>query len=340
MNDELNKRLDSLGEGQVPPVDGAFANRLEADLRASTFEPKSNRFSLGWLLRPGVLVAAAVAVIGGIFVASIDSDPQLQMTAAQGTTVSIPGSTAFQSGAAGLVLPDGTRIDVGPGGSAIVAGVVLEANSSALVVAGKVEITNTGTPLASPDTNAPQAPPSTRAKPSTTPPTRAPSPTTSLPSSDNTEPAATATTETPAPRPTSTTVVRDVPTPTTSLAPVRTTLPPPPTTALAPSPATQPAPPTIEPTPLTISIEMGPIRNRQSTIRWSVEGDTQAIAGWTVSTRQGDTRSVLANLRQPRARQLRVAITVRPIQFRVSARSADGAVLARSDWVRPPRRAS
>ncbi|MEE9414702.1 MAG: hypothetical protein V3V01_05405 [Acidimicrobiales bacterium] len=338
MNDELNKRLDSLGEGRVPPVDGAFANRLEADLRASAFEPKSKRFNLGWLFRPGVLVAAAVAVIGGIFVASIDSDPQLQMTAAQGTTVSIPGSTTFQSGAAGLALPDGTRIDVGPDGSAIVAGVVLEADSSALVVDGGVEITNTGAPLAPPDTNAPQAPPSTRANPATTPPTRAPSPTTSQPSSDNTEPVATPTTETPVPRPTSTTVVRDTPAPTTSIAPVRTTLPPPPTTALAPPPVTQPPPPTIEPTPLIISIEMGPIRNRQSTIRWNVEGDTEAIAGWTVSTKQGDSRSILANLRQPRARRLRVAITARPIQFRVSARSADGSVLATSDWVRPPRR--
>lgn len=336
MNDELNDRLNSWGKTSTPPVDGAFANRLEADLRVST-APAAKRPGFGWLLRPGVLVAAAVAIVGGIFVANIDSSPQLQMTAAQGTTVSVPGVADLQNGVAGLVLPDGTRIDVGPDGSAIVAGVVLEAGSSAEVVNGRLEITDTGLPNESPSDN-PVPPATTSGPPETTPsatrvpPTVTPTPDTSTRPPQTSRPPST--TRVAPPVSTSTTVVRDTPPPSTSAAPPPTTFVPP-TTTLAPPPTTDAPPPTVVPGPPTINIEMGPIRNRRSTIRWSVDGDASEIAGWTIATRDGDSASVLATLRLARAFRLRVAIPSRTAEFRVTARGAGGAMLARSAWVKP-----
>lgn len=70
--DDLERRLDEWGESATPPVDGAFANRLEVSLRQEMIaEPVSVRGGwLGQLLRPGVVVVAAAVMIAGFALAS------------------------------------------------------------------------------------------------------------------------------------------------------------------------------------------------------------------------------------------------------------------------------
>ncbi len=71
MNDDLQDRLDGWGRQPTPPADGAFVNRVEAQLRSEMLDGASGtRRPL--LLRPGVIVAvmAVAAVLGAVALSS------------------------------------------------------------------------------------------------------------------------------------------------------------------------------------------------------------------------------------------------------------------------------
>ncbi len=336
MNDDLDDRLESWGRSPAPEVDGAFANRLETDLRAGGADSATRGFRPGALLRPGFVVAALILIVGVVVVLRRDTEPVVQMVAADGTTVSIPGAAATRAGAAGLELPEGSRIIVGPEGSAVVAGVVLEAGSTALITDGRVDVVEAGAvrDVEAPDATPPTTTPTTSVAPTTTAPAATDdiAPTTIPPTTDR------PVTDEPSESTTSTTVADDtVRTTTTTVVPdsIPSTTEPgttvPPTTK---PPADEPVdPPPVDVAPLRVALEIGPVRNGQATLQWTTTGDTTDVAGWIVRIKRGDSSEIIALLREPDARRLRVAIPDREVQFRVVARDGAGEVLAASRLV-------
>ncbi|MGI9604892.1 MAG: hypothetical protein ACR2P0_02015 [Acidimicrobiales bacterium] len=348
MNDELRDRLEEMASAPTPRVDGAFANRLEADLRASTPSPSDSHHPrlFDWLLRPGAIVVAAALIVGVVTLTRSDPAMAVEMFAAEGTTVSIPGADSITDGAAGLELPDGSRIDVGPAGRAIVAGVVLEAGATAMIVDGTVEIVDAGPSRT--DAPAETDRPSTTAvgpaitdRPNdsdvATDSTAAGRPTTTAPDRDA-----------PPQRDTTSTVEPDPILPAdgsdSTVAPSSTTIPPD-TTTTAPAPTDPPAsttqpPPTTTvdspaPVELAVGLEASRIRDGQTTLFWNTRGDTSEISGWVVRARVGDSSEVIAVIRQADVRRLRVTVTDDAVEFRVIARSGEGEVLAASRLVAP-----
>jgi len=336
MDDQQNDKLESWGQSATPKVDGAFANRLEADLRELAHNPAPGRFSTGWLLRPGVIMTAVVLVVGAIFIARSDSDRGVQMVSAAGTTVSIPGAASVQDGTAGLDLPDGTRISVGPEGLAVVAGVVLEAGSTATITDGRVDVIEAGSPVDEPTTDTRPDTPPDRTAPTTTEPTpgtdRLSTTTTVTPDRATDAPTTTA-----VDRPSDSTTSTIVSDSTSSSAPEpETTVAPTTTTTTTEPPTTAPTdPPVVDTAPLEIGLEIGPVRDGRATLRWTVEGDGSEIVGWVVRIRRGDSSEVVTVIRQPDVRRLRVVIPNRNVQYRVIARGADGEVLATSRLISP-----
>lgn len=144
MTDEhdLTDQLDRLGASQTPPVDPAFADRLEAQLRVRHAEQVSigTGRSPWWRPLAGLAGVLGVVVLAAVSLTLLRPDESVVvMTAAAATDVVLPGETATP-GAAGLELPDGTRIVVAAGGEAVVGGVVLGPGSEALVVGGRIEV--------------------------------------------------------------------------------------------------------------------------------------------------------------------------------------------------------
>ena len=64
-DNDLNERLRAWGNEPTPPIDGAFANRLEVDLRVRATNPDRRRPWFSLLLRPS-FVAAALLVVAGV----------------------------------------------------------------------------------------------------------------------------------------------------------------------------------------------------------------------------------------------------------------------------------
>lgn len=110
MPDDLDDELAEWGRSLTPPVDGAFANRLETSLRSDMLDASSNARAgwAGWaaiVFRPGVVVMAIALLIFGFAFVSGDSDdggfaddgaPLLEptTTAGPGSTNSITPTTA------------------------------------------------------------------------------------------------------------------------------------------------------------------------------------------------------------------------------------------------------
>lgn len=321
-DDDLNDRLEGWGGETTPDVDPRFANSLETDLRLRAAEVSSRGGLFHLLFRPAVIAGVTMAaVVGFLFVRSGEDAVDVFIAAAEGTSVSIPGDAELTDGVAGLDLPEGSRIDVGPDGSATVAGVVLEAGTTARIVDGQLEIVDVPS----------DRPPD---RPTTTIGDR---PTTTIgPTADSDEPAAT---DGPA-----TTAPSDVPpttrpddTASTTTRPTTTT----PATTIVPDTAPQTTstePPRTEPTDrnVDVKLDVGRVREQQSLLRWEVAGSVDAIAGWEVRVRSGDGVRRVALIREPDARRLRVEIPGRNAMYKVIARAADGTNIGESEWVRLP----
>ena len=345
-DDHLTERLRRLGRDRVPPVDGAFANRLEADLRTAHAGPRGARIA-DLLVRPVAVLAALAVVVGVVAVFQRDdARPGVAMVAADGTTVSIPGGDSLVAGRAGLDLPDGTRIEVDDGGSAVVAGVVLEAGSSAIVVDGRIELVDspalttveppirTTTTTAPATTDAPTTSDATAPTPSTTD-----APTTS---GDQTTTPSTTPSTTTGPDPT------DSRPPSTTTAPTTDTGSSPttasttstvdetgPTTTRPPSDSTTEPRSTVGPDRPIVGLTIGPVRRGEATLTWRVDGPTDAIAGWEVRIVRDGTAKSIAFIRVADARRLRVEVPDGRVAYRVVARSGGDGVVARSSLVSP-----
>lgn len=349
MADDLEQQLQRWGDETAPSPDPAFANRLEADLRSAAYfgrrttapEPRRR-----WVLRPAFVMAtvALVALVAAVALNITDGDPvdTLVMGDSSDTTVTLPGGTV-QEGGEGLELPDGTVIDVGPDGFATVDGVVLGPDSRALVVDGHLE-------LLDPDAREPSGPDD-------------PTDETALPTID---PAVATATPTPTPTPIGVPVdppPATPPVPTSTPAPTRrpADVAPEPTPTRAPTVRPTATPMAVDPTPTptstatatpssavptpTATPEPEPARPRvdlgrtylgpeRAALVWTVtRGD--AIAGWEVRIRRGDTIRTVAVLRHGAARELVVERPMRnTVFYRVIARDAAGRVLAQSNEVR------
>lgn len=92
MHDPLDDDLTTWGQSNTPPVDGAFANRLEASLRSDMIagSAPSQRRWFEWVFRPGVVVLAVAALLFGFaFVAGSTDDADL----ADGAGPTMPAPT-------------------------------------------------------------------------------------------------------------------------------------------------------------------------------------------------------------------------------------------------------
>ena len=329
-DDDLHRRLEALGRRETPMVDPAFADGLEANLRAMAATPARPSL-LARVLRPSVVVAALAVLAGVAFFVSRPEDAGLEFAAAEGTSVSIPGSAELSAGVVGQPIPDGTRITVGPDGSATVGGVILDPGTVAIVVNGVVEVVElppatTVPPGATSTTAAPVEEPAestTAAAPTTAAPTTEP-PTTVAP--DDGESTTTEATASTAAAPTTTEADAAA---TTTTAPSTTVEPS--TTTSAPTTTTVPAREPIAPT-ITLSISVG--ENGRALLEWTVDGDTDEIAGWVVRRGRGNDAMPAAVIRRPEARRQRVDLPDRNVAWTVVARNADGEVIARSNIVR------
>lgn len=301
MNDDIERRLEQWGSDRPDAADGAFANRLDADLRRLASERQhAGRPRPIW--QPASLAfMAAVLVLGGVFAFTRDRGDEmlLVMGATTETEVVLP-SGEIVSGEVGLGLPDGTRIVVGDDGSAVIADVVLEPGTEAVVQDGRLEILEDGRPTPTRPPS-PTGPEPAEDRPTTTlPPTTRP---TTRPTASSTEPSTLTTSD--GPGTTSTTAVKATTPPTSTDR----------TTTTAPDPQ--------------VSLDWSEERGRIE-LTWTYTGP-ETLAGWEVSVTNGDRSRTLALLRDPGARSLTVERLDGPATYRVVARQADGAVIAESN---------
>ncbi len=123
MGDDLEEELSEWGRSETPPVEGAFANRLETSLRREMLD-RSAVASRGWsavFFRPGVVVMAIAVLIFGFAFVSRAAD---EVGVADGnSTVPIPttvvvATTSSQStqapGSTRDPIPPSTDKDVQP----------------------------------------------------------------------------------------------------------------------------------------------------------------------------------------------------------------------------------
>ena len=327
-NDELEERLESMSTRSAPPVDPDFGNRLESELRRQLAEPATRRGSM-WdvLLRPGVLVGTAAAVIAVVFiVAQRDTPVDLVMGSAEGTSISIPGESETIDGVAGLSLPEGSRIVVAQEGSAVVADVVLDGGTIAQIVDGQLELVDVAPETTRPRTSVPgtsipgSTDPASRAPDTTIPEVTNPDttvPRTTVPDSIGPSPTVPQTTvpKTTVPE----TTVPDTVSPTTVPVDIR------PTTTQAP----------VSDVLIPVRLTVEPTDNARVALRWQIRAESEdQVAYWTIRARSNETTRTVAVVRQANVRVLRVASPDQPTGYRVLGHSADGELVAASAWQR------
>lgn len=320
MADDLGDELEAWGATRGPDPDPAYARRLEADLRSQAYfaangpdrQPDGHRRTL---LRPAILVFSSIALLLGavLFLRSDDPD-QLIMSEATGTQVIVPDETPV-AGSPGLALPDGTRISVDEGGSAVIDGIVLGGGTEALVLDGRIEVlvtepTSTPGPTEQPaPTSGATATPEATARPDVEPtpdptPTAGPAPT----------PAAATPTPAPTTRPTSTPDSdRPGPAPTDRPRPSATAA-----TTATPVP------------PVTVTLDIVRLGAERARLIWSL-GSDDGVGGFEVVLTVGDRSRTVAVLRDPTTRELEIEVPdAESATFVVVARAPGGGSLGRS----------
>ena len=323
-DDELINELESLGRTEVPDVDDRFADALESRLRIQGAQQLGATPTTRPIWQPlaGVLTAAVLVIAGFVAVDRLargDDTEILVLAVSQDATVILPGGEVVAD-RAGLELPDGTRIEVGPTGSATVGDVVLEGGAVAEIVDGVVEIQARPTEFALPTTEVPTtAAPSTvtsTAPPSTAPPPTAPPPTVG-PVTEPRPPTTRRTTTTAPPTSTDRTTVTDRTTTTTA----RTTS----TTITRPT--------RTEPVDVAVKLEVLNVSVTRARLQWSTS-TFDGITDWAVRATQGDRTTIVAVLGGADAKALAVARPERgSVTYVVLARDAGGATIAQSNPV-------
>ena len=320
MDDELRHRLDHLRDDAGPGPDPSFAQRLEADLRSHAYFASGGEAPRGRrpvLLRPGFVLGALVLVAFAAMVVITqldDGGETLAIDDSAGATVTLPSGERL-AGADGVELPDGTIVDVGLDGFALIDGIVVPGGAQATIVDGIVELVAVPSPTAAPT-----------AAPPTPQPTVEPAPTSTV--EPESRPAPTAT---PAPTPDPTATPAPTPTPTAEPTPTpepERTPEPRPTATTRP----EPTPPVVVDPQVVLEREnLGPQR---SLLAWTVSPDDRVL-GFHVRVRRGDTVRTAAVIREPGVRELTVERPERDrVFYRVLAIGEGGEVLARSNEVR------
>ena len=309
-------RLEEWGNERQPSVDGAFANRLETQLRERASDRTSNRQRRPIWQPIAVAAIALIAMSVGLFSLAQSSDDGvlLVMSAAFETEIILPDGEVI-TGSEGLLLAEGTRIIVGAAGSAVVGDVVLAPGTEALINNGKLEVLG--------DRRS-----STTDNPSTTSEPGNPRSTTRPAANDTTTTAAGGTSRTSdVDRSTSTTTRRTtttaVPTSDASTTAAPTTAP----TRIDRPPSTIPPPPAAELTWVE--------RDNLVQLNWSYVGQEEP-AGWEVIATNGDQVRTLAVLRDPAARSITLEALEAAVSYRVIARAADGTAIVESNAVEVP----
>lgn len=321
-DDDLTDRLRRIGSEPGPPPDQAFADGLDSRLRVLHAERAggSTRPAFPtWL--PLATVAAAVLVVA-VGVSLLRSSPpaEVVMTVASDTDIYLPGDETTP-GVAGLVLPDGARIVVGPEGEAVVDGVVLASGTEAIVVGDHIAVVATDEER------------SAGIQPSTAPSStegRSTSSTTTIESDRPpvTDRPATTATSTSAPPSTATSAPSTRP-PTTSSTVTSSTPSSRPTTVTTTSSVS----PTTEPPTQPIALTASAIGDTRVRLDWVLErGDEPA--GWRVRAAAGDRVVTIVALRDGAARSTTIErLTIAEVTVWVEALGTEGRVLGHSNRI-------
>jgi hypothetical protein len=330
MNDDLRRRLEDAGKRPVPGPDPAFADTLEARLRAIASEPAAEphpvafvptgtgRHSARFRFRLGIGGAVlagvtAVAMLVGVLGRPGGPAAPPELSAPVNVVVALDDGTILED-PDGLRLPDGAVISVGAGGSARIGDIVLAPGDVARVEQGRLNVEHDQAVGSVPGTARPPGTPDTRPSPYATPfPSRFPGATpTRTPGSGGTAP-------TPSPARTST------PVPTATPESTRTAAPP------TPSPS-----PTIVRPILRARVLTAPTRVR---VTWTATPGAASYALVTTRSRGGTAARpvypgsrILGVFSHPPATPLRFRVPdgVTEVKLMVVALRADGTVIARS----------
>jgi hypothetical protein len=207
MND-LDRRLREVGQSPVPPPDPAFATMLEERLRAGVLAPEPalrpapRQPRRAWF--PVAAVAAALTMVLGSVAVLRDGEDVVRVASATDTVVVLPDGTVGPA-TPGLELPDGSRLQTGNEGHAVIGQTELGPKQEAMVTNGTVKPSRTTLP---PKPSAPSNPPTTAPTATTHPsvkPTVTTRPTTTTATRPSTKPPVVATPTTkPTTRPTDT----------------------------------------------------------------------------------------------------------------------------------------
>jgi len=175
-------KLQQAGARHAPQPDPAFADALEARLRAvptsmppappvmsvsGGAKPSDRIWRRVWVrpLAAGIVVAALVlAAVAQGGLAPQYSVPPLELTAAVNVTVQLADGTTVQN-PEDMVLPEGAIVTVGAGGSARIGNVTVNPGEVAVVHGGRAQVERpkqgtASTALATPLHGSPGAPPS------------------------------------------------------------------------------------------------------------------------------------------------------------------------------------
>ena len=325
MSDDVRRRLEDAGSREVPPPDVAFADALEARLRAvgaslppaAPEPPRRPRPALGLRLA-GVAAVALVAAIAVLLLGPATRPPAPRLVAPVNVEVSLVGGTTLED-PDGLSLPDGTVIRVGEGGFARIGDVTLGPGDVATVRDGRLNVerpTAGVVPGSTPSATAPTAP-GPRASHAATPAPSGPGRTTPGPS--------------PAPTPS--------PTPSVETPPDRTAEP---TVAPTPVPVRTPLPtasPTPTPTILRPRLRARVISGPRIAVRWTETWRAASYVLLATASRTGPAPDpvypgsrVLGTYPQPPETRLRFRVPagVTEVRLMVVALRKDGSVLRRS----------
>lgn len=302
---DLEERLEQWGSAETPPPDGAFVNRLDAQLRDLAHAPAAGGERRPFW-QPALLTALAVLLVGaGVFAVSRDSgqDVALVMGASSQTEIELPGGDRLAA-TEGLSLPEGTRISVGLEGSAVINNVVLDPGTEAIVEDGALQVLE-ARPVVS--TTTPPNRPTTTVDRTTTTVQRPTTTVTTAPASSTTAVATTAAPSTAVP---------------TSAVPTSAV----PSTADVERSTTVPSP--------VVSLSWEEVDGNR-VLSWTYRGPN-TLAGWEVIVSSGNRSQTLAILRDPSVRSITIDALAVPATYTVVARTADGATLVESNPIEIP----
>jgi hypothetical protein len=339
MSDDLRRDLEAAGRRPVPEPRPGFEAALEERLLAIARTPVAalpptppparavvrRRLAFGFA---GGLAGAAALVAIALLVTTLGGRPlpSLELTGAVNVEVALADGTTLLD-PDGLLLPDGSEVRVGAGGSARIGDVVLAAGDVATVADGRLQVRPPGSEASRPGSPAPTSGRPTASAPAAT---RAPTPT----------PVAASPTPSPAPSPTSGSPTKAPPSvkPDATRSPAPTPAGTPPSATATPVPAT-PTPSVVDPIKL-LARATGPAEVK---VTWTGADGARRYRLFAWVWRAGDgtepvrsARKLIGEFTRPPDSPLtfRVRADVVRVRLLVIAFAADGTELTRSNVAR------